>query len=50
LTVALSPADSESTLWIQLFSLEGTPLSDQIYLITYDDCQKNLLLMNFNEK
>ena len=50
LTVALSPADSESTLWIQLFSLQGTPLTEQIYLDTYDDCQKNLLLMNFNEK
>lgn len=50
LTLANSPAESDSTLWIQLFSLEGKPLSEQIFLITYDDCQKNLLLMNFVEQ
>ena len=49
LTLAGTPVESDSTLWIQLFSLEGEPLSDQIYLITYDDCQKNLLLVNFME-
>ena len=50
LTLANSPAESDSTLWIQLFSLEGDPLSEQIFLITYDDCQKNLLLINFIEE
>lgn len=50
LTLADSPAASDSTLWIQLFSLQGNPLSAKIYLITHDDCQKNLLLMNFVEE
>jgi hypothetical protein len=50
LTLANSPAESDGTLWIQLISLQGDPLTEQIYLITYDDCQKNLLLMNFIEK
>ncbi len=50
LTLANAPVESDSTVWIQLFSLEGIPLSEQIYMITYDDCQKNLLLMNFTEE
>lgn len=50
LTLALSPVDSESTAWIQLFSLDGNPLSEKIYLTTFDDCQKNLILMNFIEQ
>ena len=47
LTLAFSPVGSESTAWIQLFSLDGDPLSEKIYLTTFDDCQKNLILMNF---
>jgi hypothetical protein len=50
ITLADSPVESDSNLWIQLFSLGGDPLSEKIYLITYDDCSKNLLLMNFIEK
>lgn len=50
ITLADAPADSDSTVWIQLYSLDGNPLSDQIYLVTYDDCSKNLLLMNFVEE
>lgn len=50
LTLATSVADTESEIWIQLFSLEGDTLSDKIYLTTYDDCQKNLILLNFVEE
>jgi hypothetical protein len=50
LTLANSPTASDSTLWVQLFSLDGKALSEQIFLITYQDCQKNLLLMNFVEE
>ena len=50
LTLADSLADTETEVWIQLFNLEGDPLSDKIYLTTYDDCQKNLILMNFVEE
>ncbi len=50
LTLAFSPVDTESTAWIQLFSLAGDPLSEKIYLTTFADCQKNLILMNFIER
>jgi hypothetical protein len=50
LTLANSPADTENTAWIQIFDITGDPLSDKIYLITYDDCFKNLILMNFIER
>ena len=50
LTLADGPIASDETVWVQLFSLDGTPLSEKIYLITFDDCQKNLLLMNFIEE
>ena len=50
LTLGTSPSDSESTAWVQLFSLDGNPLSERIFLTTYNDCQKNLILMNFIEK
>ena len=50
LTLANGPIESEETIWVQLFSLDGSPLSEKIFLTTFDDCQKNLLLMNFTEK
>ncbi len=50
LTLSFSPVDTESTAWVQLFSMGGDPLSEKIYLTTFDDCQKNLILMNFSEQ
>jgi hypothetical protein len=50
ITLAYSTADTVDTAWIQLFNLEGDPLSEKIYLTTYDDCLKNLILMNFSEQ
>ena len=50
LTLAYSLANTKSEVWIQLFSLGGDTLSDKIYLETYDDCQKNLILLNFVEE
>jgi hypothetical protein len=49
-TLSNSPADTDGEAWIQLFDLGGDPLSDRIYLVTYDDCQRNLILMNFIEE
>ena len=40
ITLAYSPADTENTVWIQLYDLAGKPLSEKIYLTTYDDCLK----------
>jgi len=50
LTLALSPADTEDTIWIQLYNLAGDPLSEKVHLTTYDDCLKNLILINFIEQ
>lgn len=36
-------------LWIQLFNLEGKPLSDKIRFDTYNDCDKNLIIINLTE-
>ncbi len=50
LVLSLEPADSEDQVWVQLHDLQGAPLSEKVYLTTYADCQKNLLLLNFNEQ
>ena len=47
LQFAESPSASEGQVWIQLFDLGGEPLSEKIFLDTYDNCQKNLILLNF---
>ncbi len=42
--------ESEDVLSISLFDLNGNQLSNQFMLTTYEDCEKNLLLINFIEK
>lgn len=42
-----SPVDSILTYWIQVYDTDGTALSDQVFFDTYDDCEKNLILINF---
>jgi hypothetical protein len=41
------PVGSNGSIWIQLFDLEGNPLSSQIFFDTSADCDKNLTLINF---
>jgi len=43
------PVDSNKTLWVQLIDQANLPLSDKVYFNTYADCQKNLILINFNQ-
>lgn len=38
---------SDNTLWMQIFDLDGNPLSNQVYFNTFSDCQRNLILINF---
>ena len=40
---------SAGTLWIQLLDQQNLPLSDRIYFSTYDDCQKNLIIIYFTQ-
>jgi len=43
------PVDSTQALWVQLFDQAMLPLSDQVYFDTFADCDKNLILINFNQ-
>lgn len=42
---------SQNSLYIQLLDqTDNLPLSDQIFFNTYDDCDRNLILINFVQK
>ena len=43
------PQASDQTLWIQLLDQAGLPLSEKTFITTTDDCQKNLVLINFRQ-
>jgi hypothetical protein len=48
-TIANQLIATEGTLWIQLLDQQNLPLSDKVYFNTYDDCQKNLVVIYFNQ-
>ncbi len=50
ITIADDPNASKGTLYVQLFSENGAPLSSRYSFRTYDSCQKNLILINFVQK
>jgi hypothetical protein len=41
------PISSKDTLYVQLLDLAGLPLSDKVYIATFNDCGKNLILVRF---
>jgi hypothetical protein len=43
------PASSEKTLYLQLLDQAGLPLSDNVYIDTFSDCKKNLVLVRFKK-
>jgi hypothetical protein len=43
------PVASDGTVWIRLLDLGGAPLTEKIYITTYSDCERNLVLLNFAE-
>jgi len=47
--LANQPVASKKALWIQLLDQSGVPLSEKIYFDTYEDCQKNLILIDFKQ-
>lgn len=47
--VADKPVNSTQTLWLQLLDQAGLPLSDKVFFDTYDDCEKNLILVYFKQ-
>ena len=44
-----SPRESIQVLWVQLFDQAMLPLSEQVYFDTYAECDRNLILINFNQ-
>jgi hypothetical protein len=49
ITLADKLVASNSTLWVQLLDQQNLPLSERIYFNTYDDCQKNLVIIYFSQ-
>ncbi len=47
--LADDPNSTKETLYVQLYAADGAPISKQIYFRTYDDCQKNLIRIDFVE-
>ena len=43
------PISSKGDLYLQLFDQAGLPLSDNIYIDTFNDCSKNLVLVRFKK-
>lgn len=48
-TLADQPIASKQSLWVQLLNQSSVPLSKKIYFDTYDDCSKNLIIINFKQ-
>jgi hypothetical protein len=47
--IADKPVVSNKTLWLQLLDQAGLPLSEKVYFETYDDCEKNLIVVYFKQ-
>jgi len=48
-TLSDHPIATSGSLWILLYDLAGQPLTNKIYLSTYQDCTRNFILVNFFE-
>jgi len=47
--LADQPIASTSALWIRLYDQQDIPISDKTYFDTYNDCAKNLVLVNYKQ-
>jgi len=47
--LANRPIASNGTLWLQVLDQQGLPMSDKIYFDTYAGCDKNLILVDFEQ-
>ena len=43
------PVESSNSLWIRVLDQSGLPMSEKIYFKTFDDCDMNLILINFKQ-
>ena len=44
-----SPVSSDGDVWIQLLDQANLPLSEKVYIQTYDSCDSNLVKINFEQ-
>jgi hypothetical protein len=44
------PIKSKGTLFVQVYDQNGNAVSPEVYFWTYDECEKNLILINFVQK
>jgi len=49
-TLGTSPINSNKQLYVQLLDQAGLPLADNLYINTYSDCGKNLILVHFKKR
>jgi hypothetical protein len=48
-TIADKPFNSSGKLSIQLFDQASIPISDEVFFDTFEDCERNLILINFKQ-
>ena len=48
-TLADHPIASKQSAWVQLLDQSNLPLSPKVYFNTYEDCSKNLIIVNFKQ-
>jgi hypothetical protein len=50
-TISDHPIASRNTLWVQLFDQSGLiAMSDKVFFTTYDDCERNVIVINFRQR
>jgi hypothetical protein len=49
IVISKQPVESHNTVWVQLSDLTGKALSDRVAIDTSTDCEKNLVIVNFQE-
>ncbi|HEY62187.1 MAG TPA: hypothetical protein G4N95_06000, partial [Anaerolineae bacterium] len=47
--LADKPVESKGKLWLQLVDQQNLPLTEKVYFDTFNDCDKNLILINFRQ-
>lgn len=46
--LANQPEDTAGTYWVQVLNQNGEPLSERVFFDTVNDCEHNLVLVNFS--
>jgi hypothetical protein len=41
------PIESDDTLWVVVYDLDGNKIISPVFFSTYSDCERNLIVLNF---